>query len=79
MGLKEGNQISTNIIDRAKIIVRSYFEEKGYKNATIEILQHDDPDNKNHVILDLNVDKNEKIKVSIYFWDVAPLNLFYRC
>ena len=76
MGLKEGNQISTNIIDRAKIIVRSYFEEKGYKNATIEILQHDDPDNKNHVILDLNVDKNEKIKVHrIYFTGVDKQNI----
>jgi outer membrane protein insertion porin family len=68
MGLKDGNQISTNIIDRAKIIIRNYFEEKGYKNAKIEILQHDDPASKNHVILDLNVDKNEKIKVHrIYF------------
>ena len=63
MGLKVDNQISTNIIDRAKIIIRGYFEEKGYKNAKIEILQHDDPAAKNHVILDLNIDKNEKIKV----------------
>lgn len=71
MGLKEGNQISTNIIDRAKIIIHAYFEEKGYKNAKVEILQHDDPAAKNHVILDLNVDKNEKIKVHrIYFTGV---------
>ncbi len=63
MGLKEGNQISTNTIDRAKIVIKNYFDEKGYKNADIQIIQRDDSASKNKVSLDLIVDKNEKIKV----------------
>lgn len=71
MGLKEGNQVSTNIIDRAKIIIQKYFEEKGYKNTEISIVQRDDSTTKNHVNLDITVDKNEKIKVHrIYFTGV---------
>ena len=68
MGLKEGSQVSTNILDRAKIIISKYFDEKGYKNAEIEILQRDDSVKQNQVVLDLYVDKNEKVKVhKIYF------------
>ncbi|MBQ8098865.1 MAG: outer membrane protein assembly factor BamA [Bacteroidaceae bacterium] len=68
MGLKEGNQVSTNTIDIANAIVRKYYDEKGFKNAKIELLRKDDPDHPNHLILTLNVDKNEKVKVhKIYF------------
>ena len=71
MGLKEGNQISTNTIDRAKIVIRNYFDDKGYKNADIQIIQRDDSVSKNKVVLDLFIDKNEKIKVhEIYFTGV---------
>ena len=39
LGLRSGSQISPDIVDRAKIIIKRYFEEKGYKNAIIEIVQ----------------------------------------
>ena len=63
LGILKGGQITPNMIDRAKILAKRYFDEKGYKNAEIEIVQHDDVTNKNMVILDVNIDKKEKMKV----------------
>ena len=63
LGLLRGNQITPNMIDRAKILAKKYFDDKGYKNAEIQITQRDDVTAKNQVILDVSVDKKEKIKV----------------
>ena len=63
LGIMRGSQITPNMIDRAKILAKRYFDEKGYKNAEIEIRQRDDLTNKNQIILDVNVDKKSKMKV----------------
>jgi len=63
LGLLKGSQITPNMIDRAKILAKKYFDDKGFKNAEIVINQHDDVANKNQVILDVVVDKKQKMKV----------------
>ena len=63
LGLLKGGQITPNMIDRAKILAKKYFEDKGYKNAEVFIRQRDDVAAKNQVILDIDVDKKEKLKV----------------
>lgn len=63
LGLLKGMQVTPNALDRAKILAKKYFDDKGYKNADIEIVQRDDVANMNQVILDIMVDKKEKIKV----------------
>ena len=63
LGIIKGSQITPNMIDRAKKLAKKYFDDKGYKNAEITIRQHDDLTNKGQVILDVDVDKQEKIKV----------------
>ena len=63
LGLLKGSQITPNMIDRAKILAKKYFDDKGYKNADIQITQRDDVTAKNQVILDIFVDKKEKMKV----------------
>ncbi len=63
LGLARGGQITPNLIDRAKILVKKYFDEKGFKNAEVVVLQRDDPENKNQVVIDVNIDKKEKVKV----------------
>ena len=66
--LKPGSQISVDVIDRVKYVIRAFFEDKGFKNVDIEVLQRDDPNHANQVLLDINIDKNEKVKVHrIYF------------
>ena len=63
MGIVKGNQLTPNMIDRAKIIIKKYFNEKGFKNAEVDILQRDDPARLNQLIVDVNIDKKEKVKV----------------
>ena len=63
LGIMKGNQITPNMIDRAKILAKKYFDEKGFKNAEIDIVQRDDVTGKNKVILDVNIDKKSKMKI----------------
>ena len=63
LGLLRGMSIHPNAIDRAKVLAKKYFDDKGFKNADIEIMQRDDVSEKNHVILDVIVDKKEKMKI----------------
>jgi len=63
LGLLKGSQITPNMIDRAKILAKKYFDDKGFKNADIDIVQREDVTQKNHVILDVIIDKKEKMKV----------------
>ena len=63
LGIIKGSQITPNMIDRARILAKKYFDEKGYKNAEINITQRDDPNNKNQVVLDVDIDKKAKMKV----------------
>ena len=63
LGIMKGSQITPNMIDRAKILAKKYFDDKGYKNAEIDIQQRDDVTGKNQVILDINIDKHDKMKI----------------
>ena len=63
LGLLKGAQITPNMIDRAKLLAKKYFDDKGFKNADIQIVQRDDVTQKNQVILDVIIDKKEKMKV----------------
>ncbi|MBQ2129208.1 MAG: outer membrane protein assembly factor BamA, partial [Prevotella sp.] len=69
LGIMKGSQITPNMIDRAKILAKKYFDEKGYKNAEIEIAQRDDVTGSNEVILDISVDKKSKMKVREIVFD----------
>ncbi len=63
LGMAKGMSLTKNLIDRAKILAKKYFDEKGFKNAEVEILQRDDVTGKNQVVLDVNIDKRSKMKV----------------
>jgi outer membrane protein insertion porin family len=63
LGIMKGSQVTPNMLDRAKILAKKYFDDKGYKNAEIDIVQRDDVTSKNEVILDITIDKKSKMKV----------------
>ena len=63
LGLLKGSQVTPNMLSRAKILAQRYFEDKGFKNAEVTIIQRDDVTEKDHVILDINIDKKEKTSV----------------
>ena len=69
LGIMRGAQITPNMIDRAKILAKKYFDDKGYKNAEINIIQRDDVTGKNQVILDVEIDKKAKMKVRQIIFD----------
>ena len=63
LGIIRGSQITPNMLDRARILAKKYFDDKGYKNADINITQRDDVTGNNEVILDVTVDKKSKMRV----------------
>ncbi len=63
LGLVKGSQITPNLVDRAKTLITRYFDDKGFKNAEVVIVQRDDPENENQILVDVNIDKKEKVKV----------------
>ncbi len=76
LNLRKGNQITPNMVDAATNAIKSYFEDKGYNNADVNIVQRPDVTADNQVIVDINVDKKEKIKVHrIYFNGVEDVPL----
>ena len=63
IGMIKGGQITPNLVDRAKTLIKRYFDDKGFKNADVIITQRDDPEKKNEVIVNIDIDKKEKVKV----------------
>ena len=63
LGMAKGMSLTKNVIDRATILAKKYFDDKGYKNADINIRQQDDVTGKNQVVLDVYIDKKDKMKV----------------
>ncbi|MBQ8968392.1 MAG: outer membrane protein assembly factor BamA [Bacteroidaceae bacterium] len=64
LGLVKENQMTPNTIDRAKILAKKYFDDKGYKNAEITIIPKDDATKPDHVVVDVNIVKKDKVKVN---------------
>ena len=64
LGLVKDNQLTPNMIDRAKILGERYFSEKGYKNAEINIVQKDDASAPDKIIVDVNVERKDKVKIN---------------
>lgn len=63
LGVVVGSQMTPNIANRIKQIVEKYYAAKGFGNVTCNVTQAEDLSKKNEVIVDINVNKNEKIKV----------------
>ena len=64
IGLLKDNQLTPNMIDRAKLLAKRYFDEKGYKNAEINIIQRDDVTAPDRIIVDIDIDKKTKVKIN---------------
>ena len=64
LGLVKESQLTPNSIGRAKTLAKRYFDEKGFKNAQIEITRRDDVAHPGRVIVDVDIQKNGKVKVN---------------
>ncbi|WP_423127305.1 outer membrane protein assembly factor BamA [Gaoshiqia sp. Z1-71] len=61
--LLKGSQVTDNQLNNAERIIKNIFLEKGFLNTEVRIVQRDDTAQVNSVILDIRVDKKEKVKV----------------
>jgi len=62
--LLKGSQITDNQVNNAERTIKNIFLEKGFLNTEVNIVQRDDTTQNNSIILDINVDKKEKVKVN---------------
>ena len=67
IGFQPGNQITTDMINRAEHYIKKHFEEKGFKNCEVSITLREDVTGDNRVLVDIDINKNEKIKVKKIF------------
>ena len=67
IGFQPGNQITTDMINRAEHYIKKHFEEKGFKNCEVNITLREDVTGDNRVLVDIDINKNEKIKVKKIF------------
>lgn len=75
IGIIKGNQITPDIVNRATRIIKNYFDDKGYNNAEVIVTQRPDATADGRVIVDVNVDKKDKIKVHrIYIEGTSALS-----
>ena len=63
VGISRGAQMTPNLADRAKTMVKKYYAEKGYMNTDVQVIQRNDTDHPGYVKVAINVDKKEKTKV----------------
>lgn len=62
--LLKGSQVTDNQVNTAKKAIKNIFLDKGFLNTDVTIIQRDDTTQNNSVILDIIVDKKEKVKIS---------------
>jgi len=65
--LLKGSQITDHQVNNAERTIKGIFHEKGFLNTEVNIVQRDDSTQNNSLILDIYVDKKEKVKVNEIF------------
>lgn len=63
LSMVSGQQLTPNIIARAKQMVEAYYANKGFKNAVVNVTQHNDLSKENQIILNFDVTRSNKVKV----------------
>lgn len=63
MHLTRGDVVTDNLLMRIDNIITTYYYDKGFMDAEINIVQVTDTTKPNNVILEIEVDKNDKVKI----------------
>jgi len=61
---KTGKIVNENLLSTTTAIIKKHFNEKGYLNTTVTIKQKKDPGDANSVILNVVIDKKQKVLIS---------------
>ncbi len=63
INLPVGSQLTSYVMNNAQKTIKDFFVEKGFLNTEVNFIQKDDPDQPNNIILSINVDKKQKVKI----------------
>lgn len=75
INLKRGQQVTDDIMDNTKRIIREHFVEKGFLNTQVGISLIDDTIRVNMVEMNILVDKMNRVKIDeIYFKGASSFN-----
>ena len=61
---KNSKIVNENLLSTTTAIIKKHFNEKGFLNTTVDIRQRKDPGDANSVILDVAVDKKQKVRIN---------------
>ena len=61
---KNSKIVNENLLSTTTAIIKKHFAEKGFLNTTVDIKQRKDPGDANSVILDVAVDKKQKVRIN---------------
>ncbi len=61
---KTGKVVNENLLKTTTDIIKKHFKEKGYLFTDVSIAQRKDTAEVNNLILDITIDKNERVKIS---------------
>lgn len=62
--LPNGSQITAFVLSNTEKIIKDHYLSKGFLNTTVNFIQKEDPDKPNSVILTVDINKNEKVKIA---------------
>ena len=61
--LVSGDVVTENLIIRSTNFIKKYYTDKGFLDTEVNILQTPDTSKVNHVILDIQIEKKDKVKI----------------
>src|SRR5579872_302312 len=61
---KTSKIVNENLLSTTTAIIKKHFGEKGFLNTTVTLTQRKDPGDANSVILDVAIDKKQKVRIN---------------
>jgi outer membrane protein insertion porin family len=61
---KAGKIVNENLLNTTTNIIKKHFNDKGFLNTTVTMKERKDPADANSVILDVTIDKKQKVKIN---------------
>jgi outer membrane protein insertion porin family len=63
LNMRPGSQVTENILNNIKTIIKKFYAEKGFYNTQVNITQKVDTARSNRVALKINITKNKRVKI----------------
>ena len=67
IGMVKGSQMTPDLKDKAVTVITKYLNDKGFRYATVHVMQKDDPIQKGMVNIDIDVDPGNTVSVHEIF------------